>query len=290
MTDNHTLPAPSGATVAWEVTWRDGSGSLYWTEDEADDAIAAAPVGEGIKYALTRHPAHAPAAASPKPYPIMDHAAHSQALWEEFFDKANGVLDGDKLLREVAALRAGRHIAASPEPGAVESLLDRLEEHLDTLEVREITEHNAVLGVGCTEAWVMMPSVYDFLRKERENLAAAPRASGVQGAVDWYIALRDAFYNAHVAGQRVHDLRVDTSAALAYASGAVEFVKIGKEIAAPRADATAGGVTEAMVEAAWNVLYPPRVRRFVNGPASNKVRDAITAALRAAQADGGTRG
>ena len=293
---------------------------------EIGDAIAAHEAGEGeaavskrgetvARWIMDRIHPTPPSAA----LPITDHAVHSQALWEEFFDKANGVLDGDKLLREVAALRATPPRAASPEPGAFTPQM--------AYEVWRASERDEAEG---ETRWHMLAAEIN-LRLQNMN-PPAPSGATDREPID---ALRDALYHAHVAGQRVHDLRVDTVTALAYASGAVEYMNLGSELpahppaaaspepgayaitlqrmieahcrgervnetlsphigamlnanlAAPRADATAGGVTvtDAMVEAVYGVLSDD-VCDIVNRV---DVEEWLDAALRAAQPDGGAK-
>ena len=263
---------------------------------EIGDAIAAHEAGEGeaavskrgetvARWIMDRTHPTPPSAA----LPITDHAVHSQALWEEFFDKANGVLDGDKLLREVAALRATPPRAASPEPGAFTPQM--------AYEVWRDSERDEAEG---ETRWHLLA---DEINK---RLAASPRATQAEpGAVDALVRKIAAEAYKHWDADR--DSKVGKLLAALAGTTGIRLDLDGVRAAAPRADATAGGVTDTVLidwmqeqvncmGVVW-VLPCGDDMRFVQvrsfGDVENfptvkgTVRDALAAALRAAQPTSG---
>ena len=265
---------------------------------EIGDAIAAHEAGEGeaavskrgetvARWIMDRTHPTPPSAA----LPITDHAVHSQALWEEFFDKANGVLDGDKLLREVAALRATPPRAASPEPGAFTPQM--------AYEVWRDSERDEAEG---ETRWHMLAAEIN-IRLQNMNPPAAASPDPV--AVDALVRKIAAEAYKHWDADR--DSKVGKLLAALAGTTGIRLDLDGVRAAAPRADATAGGVTDTVLidwmqeqvncmGVVW-VLPCGDDMRFVQvrsfGDVENfptvkgTVRDALAAALRAAQPDGG---
>ena len=197
---------------------------------EIGDAIAAHEAGEGeaavskrgetvARWIMDRTHPTPPRAA----LPITDHAVHSQALWEEFFDKANGVLDGDKLLREVAALRATPPRAASPEPGAFTPQM--------AYEVWRDSERDEAEG---ETRWHMLAAEIN-IRLQNMNPPAAASPDPV--AVDALVRKIAAEAYKHWDADR--DSKVGKLLAALAGTTGIRLDLDGVRAAAPRADATA---------------------------------------------------